>query len=342
MHKFYILISMVFFVSSCSAPQNSPSPQTISSPISGVTFNSQSQTFKTLFGDTPNVEIIAEGLSWAEGPIWIEKEGGFLLFTDVPGNKIYKWSREGGVSILQDPSGVAADPAIFREPGANGLFASGTQGAILVANHGKRAVTKLTLANLESEIIASHFQEKRFNSPNDLVRAADGSIYFTDPPYGLKELDNSPHKELSINGVYRVSPSGKISLLTDQFNRPNGIALSPDENRLYIANSDPENPVIISFPLHEGVLEKDNAQLIHNGVDAIAEGALGLPDGMAVDQDGKIFATAPGGIHVFSPQGKLLGIINTGTANANCTLGEQGRALYIAAHSRIIRIELNQ
>jgi len=323
-------------------PLNSQPPSKTSTENSSpIQFKAKHARFTEFFGSIPKVEIIADGFLWSEGPLWIEADGGYLLFTDVPGNKIYKWSRENGLNVLLEPSGGVPNSKIFREPGANGLNYDATAKTILVANHGLRAVIRLDLQTLTHEIIADSYNGKKFNSPNDLVRAADGSIYFTDPPYGLKGLDTSPYKELSFNGVYKISPSGEVTLLTDRFTRPNGIALSPDETTLYIANSDPKSPTLTAFPLKGRGIDDQEATVFLEASSAVKDGALGLPDGMAIDTSGNIFATGPGGIYVFTPIGDLIGIIHTGTANANCAIGEGGKALYIAAHDKIIRIEFN-
>ena len=295
------------------------------------------QKLDAIVATDTTIEAIASGFTWSEGPLWIE-DGNFLLFTDVPKNRIYRWSRKDGLTIFMEPSGAPSNPEIFREPGANGLIKSSQNDHILVANHGQRAITELSLTTRQWKVVTDRFEGKRFNSPNDLVMASDGSLYFTDPPYGLKGLDASPYKEQPVNGVYRLAPNGDVTRLTD-LSFPNGVALSPDEATLYVANSDPQAPLIVSYPLLSPS-RLGRPSILHNGSQDVAEGKPGLPDGMAIDKDGNIFATAPGGVHIISPDGQLLGKIDTGTANANCTIGENGQALYIAAHHRILRIAL--
>lgn len=285
-------------------------------------------------------EIIAQGIQWAEGPAWVGGESdGYLLFTDVPGNRIHKWSREDGASVFLELSG-GEPQAGFREPGANGLVPGASQGHILVANHGLRAVARLDLITKTYEILAGEYHSEPFNSPNDLALASDGTIYFTDPPYGLDGLNASPLKRQPANGVYRRAPSGEVSLLIADLTFPNGVGLSPDERTLYIGVSDPERPVILRYDLTADDVAASGS-VLHDGGPDLANGEPGLPDGLAVDAAGNLFATAPGGVHIFSPEGQLLGVIKTGTPNANCAIGENGKALFIAANNDVLRVPLS-
>ena len=284
------------------------------------------------------IEKLAEGFRWSEGPVWIES-GRFLLLSDVPANRMYRWSEQDGLSVFLDPSGYdGPDPGRFREPGSNGLI-RGPGNTILLADHGNRAIARLDLDTRKKTLLANDFEGRRFNSPNDLVRAADGSIYFTDPPYGLEGLNDSPLKELGWNGVYRLRPDGRVDLLERGMTFPNGILLSPDEKTLYVANSDPQRAVIMAFALREdGSLGP--GRVFADMTDLAKAGLPGLPDGMAVDRDGTLFATGPGGVHVFSAAGERLGRIETGTAIANCAFGEDGRTLFLASNNYLARIRL--
>lgn len=282
------------------------------------------------------IERLAEGFRWTEGPVWIA-EGRYLLFSDVPQNRMHRWSERDGASVFLEPSGYAGtDKTIFREPGSNGLI-RGPGNSILMADHGNRAVARLDLATKSKTFLATHYKGKRFNSPNDLVRAANGAIYFTDPPYGLNGLNASPHKELPHNGVYRLDPDGEVTLLEGSMSFPNGIILSPDERTLYVANSDPERAVIMAFALDEaGAIASER---VFADMTALAKSGLpGLPDGMAVDEHGNLFATGPGGVHIFDPAGTRLGRIETGTAIANCAFGEDGRTLFLASNNILARM----
>ena len=282
------------------------------------------------------IERLAEGFRWSEGPVWIS-EARYLLLSDVPANRMYRWSERDGLSVFLEPSGYSGPPTdIFREPGSNGLI-RGPGNTILLADHGNRAVARLDLSTKAKTLLATRYQGKRFNSPNDLALAADGSIYFTDPPYGLEGLDRSSQKELPFNGVYRLRPSGEVDLLDDRLSFPNGIILSPDGRTLYVAVSDPERAIILAYEVGAdgGVSGK---RTFADMTDLAKQGLKGLPDGMAVDRAGNLFATGPGGVHVFTPAGVRLGRIDTGTAIANCTFGEDGRTLFLASDTFLARI----
>ena len=282
------------------------------------------------------IEKLADGFRWSEGPVWIP-QGSYLLLSDVPANKMYRWSEQDGLSVFLDPSGYAgSDKGIFREPGSNGLI-RGDGNTILLADHGNRAVARLDLGTRSKSFLATHFGGKRFNSPNDLVRASGNSIYFTDPPYGLEGLNQSPHKELSFNGVYRLLPSGEVELVDDRLTFPNGIILSPDERILYVAVSDPAAAHIYAYSL-DGDGRPTNRRLFADMTELARGGLPGLPDGMAIDVEGNLYATGPGGVHIFSPGGDRLGRIDTGTAVANCAFGEDGKTLFLASNHFLARL----
>jgi gluconolactonase len=297
----------------------------------------ESPRLDDLIAPDASIEKLAEGFIWAEGPVWIGEDGGYLLFTDVPGNRMHRWSPADGVSIFLEPSGLAGDASGFREPGANGLI-RGPGDTILLADHGNRAIASLDLATREKRMLATRFHGRRFNSPNDLVRAADGTIYFTDPPYGLEGLNQSPLKEQPHNGVYRLDPDGRVTLIDDSLSFPNGILLSPDGRTLYVANSDPQRAIWVAYTLDA----QGNAASRRIFADATAEVGderPGLPDGMAIDAEGNLFATGPGGVIVFAPDGTRLGRIDTGTAVANCTFGDaDGRTLFLASDNMLARV----
>jgi gluconolactonase len=282
------------------------------------------------------VETLAQGFAWAEGPVWVQG-GGYLLFSDVPANRMHRWSETEGASVFLEPSGYdGPEPSGFREPGSNGLIA-GPPGTILMCDHGNRAVARLDLQTREKTFLATEYDGRRFNSPNDLVLGSDGSIWFTDPPYGLEGLDASPMKEQPVNGVYRLHPGGRVELVVADMSFPNGILLSPDERTLYVANSDPEYSVVLAYDLDEtGAV---GARDVFADMTQLArEGLPGLPDGMAVDKAGNLFVTGPGGVHIFSPGGARLGTVDTGVAIANCAFGEDGRTLFLASSHMLARI----
>ena len=281
-------------------------------------------------------EELAHGFTWSEGPVWI-REGAYLLLSDVPANRMYRWSPGEGLSIFLEPSGYdGPDPSAFREPGSNGLI-PGPPGTILMADHGNRAIVRLDLATRRKTLLATHYQGHQFNSPNDLVLGGDGSIWFTDPPYGLEGLNTSPLKEQPVNGVYRLHPDGVVECVVADMSFPNGILLSPDGRTLYVANSDPEWAVVLAFALDSAGTVLDR-QIFVDMTALAGKGLPGLPDGMAIDKAGNLFITGPGGVHIFSAGGARLGVIDTGTAIANCAFGEDGRTLFLASSGMLARV----
>lgn len=285
---------------------------------------------------TAKIEKLADGFTWSEGPAWIAG-GEFLLFTDVPENTMYRWSERDGLSVFLKPSGYdGPDLGVLREPGANGLFAE-PEGTLLLADSGTRIVARMDLSTKSKTPVATTIGGLRFNSPNDVIRRTDGKIFFTDPPYGLKGGNASPAKELRHNGVYRVNPDGTVHLLDDELTFPNGIELSPDERTLYVANSDPERPIWMAYTLNDkgDVVDK---RVFADASDLMGPDAPGLPDGLSIGVGGHLFATGPGGVLIFSPQGKRLGRIVTGAPIANCAFGNDGRMLYMTSHKFIARV----
>lgn len=285
------------------------------------------------------IEKLAEGFGWAEGPVWV-KSGGYLLFTDVPGNKMWKWSDKGGLEKFLDPSGAATfDANIWREAGANGLTIF-DQNSILLADTGNRGIQKLDLRTKKKTPVAMSFEGKKFSSPNDVVKTRAGVVFFTDPPYGFKKFDDAPEKEIAFNGVYRVGKDGKVSVVDKELHRPNGVALSPDESTLYVAQSEPTKAIIMAYSL-----DKDGnvtgKRLFHDATDLVSKEAPGLPDGLAIAADGTIFTSAPGGVLVLSKEGKRLGRISNGKPTANCKFGDDGRTLYLTSQNILARIRLN-
>ena len=282
------------------------------------------------------VERIAEGFDWSEGPVW-DRRGGFLLFSDVPRNTVFKWQQGKGVNVFLKPSGYTGTTPQGGEPGSNGLLMD-SQGRLILCQHGDRRVARLEAGGTFTTL-ADRYNGKRFNSPNDGVFKSNGDLYFTDPPYGLIGLNADPAKELDFNGVYRLTASdGKVTLLTREMTFPNGIAFSPDEKTLYVANSDPKKATWMAFPVRDdGTL---GAGRVFGDVTSSVGSKPGLPDGMKVDQAGNLFATGPGGVLIFTPDGTHLGTFVTGQATANCGWGEDGTVLYITADMYLGRIKL--
>ena len=288
------------------------------------------------------LETLATGFTWSEGPLWVADRS-MLLFSDVPNNRVYRWTDGDSTSVFLDPSGatgVRGSDSSSGNSGANGL-ALLNDGRLLLAQHGDRRIASLRLeqtAPQTFDTVVDNFEGKRFNSPNDLAVSSSGAIYFTDPPYGLADQDTSALKEMKWNGVYRLSPDGDVFLEVDSLSRPNGIALSPDETTLYVSNSEEGNEMIYRYDIAEGD-HLANGRVFFDARGIAASGLPGLPDGMAVAVAGNVFATGPGGVLVLSPEGLHLGTIRTETASANCAFGgADGTELFITAGSRLLRI----
>ncbi len=300
--------------------------------------------FDKLIAPGAYLENLADGWDWAEGPIWV-KDGGYLLCSDIPKNSIIKWKENEDKRVFLHPSGYLGDRTDFKEPGSNGLTLD-HEGRLVMAQHGERRVARLEKDNKTMTVLVDRYKGKRFNSPNDLAYKSNGDLYFTDPPYGLatnkvkKEGEEEfPGRELDFCGVYRLSKDGELTLLTKDMTKPNGIAFSPDEKTLYVANSDPKQAVWMAFDVKEdGTLGK--GRVFYDATEAAADKTKkGLPDGMKVDKDGNLFATGPGGVFVLTPDAKLLGVIATGVATANCNWGDDGSMLYICADKNLTRIK---
>jgi len=290
-----------------------------------------SPQFFNFFDKASQLTVLGEGYGWSEGPAWnpLRQE---LYFTDVPGNTAYKWKDGDGVSVFLKPSGAIVDG--FREPGANGLYYS-RNGRLILCNHGKRALESLDLKTQQRRLLTKSYDGKAFNSPNDVVESQNGDLYFTDPPYGLEGLDASPLKEQPFNGVYRLNPNGRVTRMISEMTFPNGVALSPDERWLYVAQSDPEAMHLYRLDLTQPNAKKE----LFVDFEAFSGPDLpGLPDGMVIDKNGYIFATGPGGVFVITPSGEVLGRVKTGKGSANCTFGEDGSTLFITNHDRLVKI----
>ena len=289
--------------------------------------------FDQLIAPDAKIEVLATGFEWSEGPIWV-KNGSYLLFSDIPRNSIMKWTENDGISLYMKPSGFTGVGDYSREPGSNGLTLD-SKGRLTLCEHGDRRVSRIETGG-GKKTLADSYEGKRFNSPNDLVFKSNGDLYFTDPPYGLPRQDD-PSRELDFCGVYRLTSDGKLTLLTRELTRPNGIAFSPDEKTLYVAQSDPKSAIIMAYPVNpDGNIGKGRVLVDQT---SMVGKVPGLPDGLKVDRSGNLFATGPGGVHVISPDGKLLGRIETGEATANCAWGDDGSTLYITADMYLCRVK---
>lgn len=291
------------------------------------------------------IERIATGFQFTEGPVYMRE--GYLLFSDIPANVIRKWTPDEGAVEFRRPSGYdgtdAPRGAFF---GSNGL-SSDRQGRIIVCEHGNRRVTRLEKSGAVT-VLAATYDGKRLNSPNDVVVKSDGSIYFTDPPSGLRGQDQDPAKELPYNGVYRIAQDGRVILLTKEITRPNGLAFSPDEKFLYVANADRARKAWLRFEVKPDGMLGPGAVFF----DASARTEEGVPDGMKVDAKGNLYCAGPGGLWIFSPGGRHLGTIKPPEIPANVQWGKYARTnreaalapgdqadtLYITARTSIYRV----
>jgi gluconolactonase len=282
------------------------------------------------------LEVLADGFTWTEGPLWMgDSKSGYLLFTDIPRNAIFSWSTFHGISLFMQPSGYTGVTFYGLEPGANGLLLDAS-GNLVMCEHGDRRLSVLTPEGGKRTLV-DHYQGKRLNSPNDGVLKSNGDIYFTDPPYGLPMREKDPRRELDFCGVYRWSQAdGQVTLLTTELERPNGIGFSPDEKTLYVAQSDPKKAIWMAFPVREdGTL--GSGKLFYDATTEVGK-QPGLPDGLSVDDRGYVWASGPGGIYVFDPKGKLLGRILTGERTSNCCFGEDGSTLFVTADANLCRL----
>jgi gluconolactonase len=341
MKPIYFSVAIAILMSGCG-PQKPQTEETSNEEASKPQVVERlDSAINKLIDKDAKLEILGEGYTWAEGPVWVPSQQ-MVLFTDVPNNVAYKWKEGEGVSVFLKPSGYTAEAGKEeREPGANGLILD-DQGRLLLCQHGDRRVARMD-APLDAPAskfvtLVDRFEGKRLNSPNDLILSSWGDIYFTDPPYGLTGLDASPIKEIPFNGVYRLKKSGEIELVTDKMSKPNGIALSPDEKTLYVANSDPERSIWMAFPVNEDGSVGEGK--VFFDATELTKVTPGNPDGMKVDSKGNIFATGPGGVVVLSPSGKHLGTIITGAPTANIAFAGDDKVVFITSESRLLRMKL--
>ena len=290
-------------------------------------------------GELP--EIIADGFEWTEGPLWLPEQN-ILIFSDIPQNSIFQWSEKEGLKLYLKPSGYTDTIARGGETGSNGLLID-QDGHLVLCQHGDRRIARMDAPLDKPEprfaSVADKWEGKRFNSPNDAVFNTKGELFFTDPAYGMEGGYDDPRREINFTGVYKCSVDGRVTLLTDKLTAPNGIGFSPDESKIYIANSGQGDKALwmeYSFR-KDGSL--DDGRIFHD-TSQKPDGEKGSPDGLKVRKDGIIFATGPGGVWVFSPGGEHLGTIKTGQATSNCAIGDEGMYLYITADMYVMRIRL--
>ncbi len=312
---------------------DSPGPRAIAPQEVNVEVLRLQPALDAIVPANPKIFKLAEGFLFTEGPVWIPE--GYLLFSDPNANTIYKYSPKGKLSVFRNQSGYAgADIAEYGQPGSNGLTLDPV-GRLTINEHGNHRVTRLEKDGRVT-VLADRYQGKRLNSPNDLVYKSDGSLYFTDPPFGLPKVFDDPRKELPFSGVYRWREDG-LQLLTTDLTGPNGVAFSPDESYLYVSNWDVGTKVVMRYPVNEdGSLAK--GEVFFDMTSAPGEEAL---DGLKVDQAGNLYVSGPGGIWILSAEGQHLGTIKPPRLPANFAWGdEDGKTLYLAARSGLYKMSL--
>lgn len=288
-----------------------------------------------IFSTSAQMEVLDSGFIWTEGPLWLDKTGQ-LIFNDIPQNKTFAWTKEEGTTTYLSPSGYTNDETREGEPGANGLLLNGN-GQLVLCQHGDRrmALMNSTIDSPTSTFstIVNNYNGKRLNSPNDATYSKSGNLYFTDPPYGLA---NPALQEVAFNGVYRFSNTSELTVLDSTLTRPNGIAFSPDEKTLYVANSDPNRAIWMAYSIDDSTGQTKEGKVFYDATKN-AKTEKGLPDGLKVNAQGYIFATGPGGVWVFNPTGKVIAKIRTGQATSNCAFGPNQNSLFITADDYIMR-----
>ncbi|QKZ13771.1 SMP-30/gluconolactonase/LRE family protein [Spirosoma sp. KUDC1026] len=283
------------------------------------------------------IEIIGAGFGHLEGPVWV-KDSNCLLVSDTKAQITYKWSPTKGLSKFLENTGYTGQMPYSEEPGSNGMTIDG-KGRLVMCEHGDRRVAVLRLdGKWGKQTLADSYQGKRFSSPNDIVAHTNGSLYFTDPPYGLPKKEKDPTREMTVNGVYQMMPNGTVNRLISDMTLPNGLALSADGKTLYVSQSDSLKPLIRVYPvLANGSLGKGKVFFDATSVPKLRDKEV--PDGLKADRDGNIWAAGPGGLLIISPAGKLLGRIDTGEVIANCAWGDDGSTLYITSNTFLCRIK---
>ncbi len=332
MHKLFpiVVFSLALFAA-CAAPE----PDPVAVDHGAGTVLRVDAAVDAIVPQDYKIEKLHGGFQFTEGPLWVNEDGGYLLFSDIPANAVCKWTPDGQLTDFLEPV-FEGEYVEGRFVGSNGLLLD-PNGNLLLCEHGGRRVSRMGEDGTRTTVV-DNYEGKTFNSPNDAVVHSDGSLYFTDPPYGFVEQDDDPAKELDFNGIYRYSADGKLTLLNRDQSRPNGIGLSPDEKTLYVANSDQSNKVWMAYPVNDDGTLGDGSVFF----DASSEQADGLPDGLALDTQGNIFATGPGGVWIFNPEGKHLGTIQPDEVPANVTFGDaDGKTLYMTARTGLYSIRLN-
>ncbi|MFC2098520.1 SMP-30/gluconolactonase/LRE family protein [Bacteroidota bacterium] len=284
-------------------------------------------------------EIIADSFVWCEGPVWVP-EIESVLFSDIPQNSVFQWTEKDGLKLYLKPAGYSATSPRKGETGSNGLLLD-SEGRLVLCQHGDRRMARMD-APLDDPVpsyvsLADKWNGKRFNSPNDAVYSKTGDLYFTDPCYGMAEQWDDPLREIDFTGVYRYTVGSEVIMLIDSIPAPNGIGLSPDESKLYVASSGSDGSWYEYQISGDGTLSSGRVFFDARELRKIRRGS---PDGLEIREDGIIFATGPGGVMIFDPDGNHLGTVMTGQATSNCTIDSEGNWLYMTADMYLMRIAL--
>jgi gluconolactonase len=326
-----ITFSLLLVASCFIAYAQEPKP-----PIGTIEFISDE--LSALIKKDAKVEIVAEGFQFTEGPLWFEREK-MLLVSDIPANTIYKWSEAGGREVYLYTAGYTDTTKRGGFMGPNGLILS-NDGSLWLCQHGDRRIAKMD-APLNSpkanfSTIAGQYNGKRLNSPNDLFLAKNGDLYFTDPSYGFEKGPRDPKKEMPFQGVYKVDKAGKVTLLLDSLEQPNGIGILPDGKTLLVSNSGRKKQWYTYTIDSNGLLT--NGKVFY---DAGNEKGPGGCDGFKIDKNGNVFAAGPGGVWIFTQAGKLIGKIKVnGVSATNCALTPDGKTIYITAVQYLLRVKM--
>ena len=321
----------------CAAGGGSDSDDIATSESESFSVESFDDRLAAIIAPDAVAEVVESGFEWTEGPTWDQKRG-VLYFSDIPNNRVHSWDAEDGLGLWRAEAGSVPAPEGVS-PGTNGLLYLPEEDALLVCDQSSRSVIKYDLANGGDPVpVARGPEDMPFNSPNDVVRDSDGGIYFTDPPYGLAEGPDSPLQARGHNGVYYLAAGESEAVLIDGDNNfPNGIGLSPDGQTLYVAVSDKDAPRIMRYARDGETWVRDAEPWFD--MTPLKEGDMpGSADGMAIAQDGTIFATAPGGMIVLTPEAEMLGRLVTGNATGNCGFGDDGNTIFITSDGILVRL----
>lgn len=344
--KIWFLSTIIISVMACKSNNQESGPDTIPNRPYEIDehvgyFLQYEESLSKIVDVKSKAKVLAKGFSWSEGCLWVADQN-MLLFSDVPHNRIHKWTEIGGTEVYLSPSGYTGEmPSESREPGSNGL-ALHPDGKLLICQHGNRAIAKMKLEVQSGsplfEYLATQYQGKKFNSPNDLYCTKEGEIYFTDPPYGLPTQDDKdPKKEIPWNGVYKINNKGEVVLLCDSITRPNGIAMFPGEKRLLVACSDSNKPNWYVWDVEGDTLK--NGQIFYS-LEGYDKSLTGLPDGCKIDSKGNVYATGPGGVYFFDQNGKILGLFKLRDPASNCALSNDEKVLFITNDKYVLKLSL--